>query len=296
MERKKIFFSDHGNEPQDTFVGLEFDEIFMAPLRDLTGSVERTEEPKNATLLVVHYTRSQLTSYIEKWKTSSEYGDQIALLVSTGGQEDLRRQSHLVVRSEKNGRQVTLFVLNAHNQETLKKKEVAIAFYTMSCADAKAVFKGNLTGIPSSHLKELFAIPQYAALQQTFTVLCQGYLAVHAEYKEQDKDWKDQDISIALEQMGWNTVDKSLIPSSLGEKEKIKKVRDPGWWWIVFETDIEDRETLLAAIQKEWDTSSNKEISKELEDLIRLIVEDNEVKPAKMVAKAYLALVETLGV
>ena len=127
-------------------------------------------------------------------------------------------------------------------------------------------------------------------------ILCQGYLAVHAEHKEQDKDWKDQDISIALEQMSWNTVDKSLIPSNLGEKEKIKKVRDPSWWWTVFERDFEDRKSLLAAVKKEWDESSDKEISKELEDLVKSIVAKREVKPPKMVAKAYLALVEKLGV
>ena len=130
----------------------------------------------------------------------------------------------------------------------------------------------------------------------TFAILCQGYLAVHAEYKEQDKDWKNQDITPALEQMGWNSVDKSMIPRRLGKKEKIAKVRNPGWWWIVFETDIEERKSLLATIEKEWDTSRDKEISKELEDLVKLIVEENEVKPPKMVAKAYLALVEKLGV
>lgn len=300
MEKKKIFFSDHGSIPQDMFVGLEFDKTFTAPLGDLTGSVERAEAQKNATHLIVHYTYddkegSELTRYIEKWETSSEYGDQIALLVSAGGQEDLRRRSHQVVTCEKNGRQVTLFVLNAYNQEVLKKKEVTIAFYTMSCADAEAVFKGNLTGISSYHLKELFTIPQYAALQ-TFTVLCQGYLAVHAEYKEQDKDWKNQDIAPALEQMGWNSVNKSLIPRRLGKKEKIEKVRNPGWWWTVFETDIEDRKSFLAAIQKEWDKSNDKEISKELEDLIKLIVAKKEVKSPEMVARAYLALVEKLGV
>lgn len=130
----------------------------------------------------------------------------------------------------------------------------------------------------------------------TFAILCQGYLAVHAEYKEQDKDWKNQDIAPALEQMGWNTVDKSLIPSSLGEKEKVKKVRDPGWWWTVFDIDIEDRKSLLAAIQKEWGKSNDKEIPKDLEDLVKLIIAKREVKPPKMVAKAYLALVEKLGV
>lgn len=301
MERKKIFFSDHGSEPQDTFVGLEFEEIFIAPLDDLIGTTE-VKERKNATHLIVHYTyddkkKSELTRYIETWEKSSEYGDQIALLVSTG-QEDLQRRSHQFVKCEKNGRQVTLFVLSAINQEALKKKEVTIAFYTMSSADAEAVFKGNLTGIPSSHLKELFTIPQYAALQQTFTVLCQGYLAVHAEYKEQDKDWKDQDISIALEQMGWGSVDKSLIPSSFGKKESIEKIRNPGWWWAAFEEDFKnkDKKSLPVAIQEEWDTSSDQKISKELEDLIKLIVADNEVKPPEMVAKAYLALVEKLGV
>jgi hypothetical protein len=299
MERKKIFFSDHGSEPQYTFVDLKFDEIFIAPLGDLTGSVERTKARKNATHLIVHYTHddkeeSELTSYIEKWKTSSEYGDQIALLISTD-QDDLRRRSHQVVTCEKNGRQVTLFVLSASNQEALKKKEATKAFYTMSFADAEAVFKGNLTGISSSHLKELFTIPQYAALQ-SFTVLCQGYLAVHAEYKEQDKDWKDQDISIALEQMGWGSVDKSLIPSSFGKKESIEKIRNPGWWWTVFDKDFEERKDFLATVKKEWDESSDKEISKELEGLIKLIVEEKEVKPPKMVARAYLALVEKLGV
>ena len=128
-------------------------------------------------------------------------------------------------------------------------------------------------------------------------ILCQGYLAVYAEYKEQQgKDWKDQDIAIALEQMSWNTVDKSLIPSTLGEKEKIEKVCDSSWWWTVFDRDFEERKGLLAAIKKEWDESSDKEISKELEDLVKLIVAKKEIKPPKMVARAYLALVEKLGV
>jgi len=96
--------------------------------------------------------------------------------------------------------------------------------------------------------------------------------------------------------MGWNSMDKSLLPRSFGEKESIKKVRNPSWWQTVFETDIEDRKSFLAAIEKEWDTSRDKKISKELENLIKLIIEDNEVKPPKMVAKAYLALVEKLGV
>jgi hypothetical protein len=127
-------------------------------------------------------------------------------------------------------------------------------------------------------------------------ILCQGYLAVHAEYKEQDKDWKDQDISLSLEQMSWNSVDKSMIPASLGKKESTEKVRNPSWWWTVFERDFEDRKSLLAAVKKEWDESSDKEISKELEDLVKLIVAKKEVKPPKMVARVYLALVEKLGV
>ena len=127
-------------------------------------------------------------------------------------------------------------------------------------------------------------------------ILCQGYLAVHAEYKEQDKDWKDQDISIALEQMGWGSVDKSLIPSTLGEKERIENVCDSSWWWTVFDRDFEERKDLLATVKKEWDESGDKEISKDLEDLVKLIVAKKEVKPPKMVAKAYLALVEKLGV
>ena len=47
---------------------------------------------------------------------------------------------------------------------------------------------------------------------------------------------------------------------------------------------------------EEFLPSGDKEISKELDDLIKLIVEKNEVKTPKMVAKAYLALVEKLGV
>lgn len=130
------------------------------------------------------------------------------------------------------------------------------------------------------------------------TILCQGYLAVHAEHKEQNKDWKDQDIAIALEQMGWDSVDKSLVPQSFGEKESIEKVRNPGWWWAAFEDDFKnkDKKSLSVAIQEEWDMSGDKEISKELEDLIKLIVADNEVKSPEMVAKAHLALVKKLGV
>ena len=156
--------------------------------------------------------------------------------------------------------------------------------YAVEKANGKKTEKPACLGSPSTFILT------------TFAILCQGYLAVHAEYKEQDKDWKNQDITPALEQMGWNSVDKSMIPRRLGKKEKIDKVLNQGWWWIVFETDIEERKSLLATIEKEWDTSRDKEISKELEDLVKLIVEENEVKPPKMVAKAYLALVEKLGV
>jgi len=127
-------------------------------------------------------------------------------------------------------------------------------------------------------------------------ILCQGYLAVHAEHKEQDKDWKDQDISLSLEQMSWNSVDKSMIPSRLGKKESTEKIRNPVWWWTVFDGDFEERKDLLATVKKEWNESGDKEISKDLEDLVKLIVAKKDVKPPEMVAKTYLALVEKLGV
>lgn len=138
--------------------------------------------------------------------------------------------------------------------------------------------------------------PQGASDLIALSILCQGYLAVHANCREPDKDWKDQNIAIALEQMGWNSVDKSMIPPRLGKKESIEKVRNPGWWWTVFDRGLKERKDLMAVAKKEWDESSDKEISKELKDLIKLIVEENEVKPPKMVARAYLALVEKLGV
>jgi len=91
---------------------------------------------------------------------------------------------------------------------------------------------------------------------------------------------------------------KSLIPPNFGKKESIKKVRNPGWWWAAFEDDFKnkDKKSFPVAIQEEWDTSSDKEISKDLEDLVKLIVAKKDVKPPEMVAKTYLALVEKLGV
>lgn len=117
------------------------------------------------------------------------------------------------------------------------------------------------------------------------TILCEGYLAVHAE----DTD----NISSALDLMGWTEFRKSergqnLIQQGLRDKKSV--VQCPQWWLDVFEQKSFDD-----AVKKEWEYKTGTEdIPTALNGLLEAIREGDTVVPPKIVADAYCVLVKKL--
>ena len=118
------------------------------------------------------------------------------------------------------------------------------------------------------------------------TILCEGYLAVHAENTD-----CSEDISSALELMGWAKFQKSDRYSALIREdlsEQISIVRQRQWWPDVFEPASFDND-----VKKEWeDTTGEEEIPSALNGLLKAIHEGDTVVPPKIVADAYCILVK----
>lgn len=118
------------------------------------------------------------------------------------------------------------------------------------------------------------------------TILCEGYLAVHADSKNDHTDIKQ-----ALEEMKWPEFRKSdrdqiLIQEDLGEK--ICEIQQPEWWSNVF-----GQESFYKDVKKEWEnTTRTEEIPKALDDLLEMIRASDTVIPPKIVADAYCVLVK----
>ena len=112
------------------------------------------------------------------------------------------------------------------------------------------------------------------------TILCEGYLAVHAE---------DSDVSSALDLMGWTEFRKSkrgqnLIRQDLRDKKSV--VQCSQWRLDVFEHESFDDD-----VKKEWrDTTGTEEIPEALSDLLEAIRSGESVEQSEIVADAYCVL------
>ena len=166
-------------------------------------------------------------------------------------------------------------------------------FYLMPpTSDLKAEWKEILTGLSDREIvralvrgenpDELrrFFVHEVMEHLSALTILCKGYLAVHAE---------DTDISSALDLMGWTEFRKSergqnLIQQDLSDKKSV--VQCPQWWLDVFE-----QKTFEDDVKKEWkDTTGTEEIPAALSDLLEAIHSGGPVVPSKIVADAYCVL------
>ena len=119
------------------------------------------------------------------------------------------------------------------------------------------------------------------------SILCQGYLAVHVEgYNEQEERWEPEEISPALEQMGWSE-DLTTIASD----KRSDEVSDPGWWQV-----FDGKDDLID--QAEDECGDEEALPDVLEDLLTRIKEGRQLgdKDAReTVADAHCKLVERLG-
>lgn len=143
----------------------------------------------------------------------------------------------------------------------------------------KALIRGE-----NPHGLRRFFVHEVMEHLSALTILCEGYLAVHAE---------DSDISSALELMGWTKFRKSergqnLIQQDLSDKKSV--VQCPQWWLNVFEQESFDDD-----VKKEWrDTTGTEEIPEALSDLLEAIRSGESVEQSKIVADAYCVLVKKI--
>ena len=123
------------------------------------------------------------------------------------------------------------------------------------------------------------------------SILCQGYLAAHAE--KQDKEWGPPEIKPALKQMGWIELmggeeDESELSRQLKNLSgQTGVVKDPKWWKVF------DEDSLTNKCKEEWGSESSSKWSK-VDTLVGRIKKGKKLEP-DTVSKAYCALSERLG-
>jgi hypothetical protein len=165
---------------------------------------------------------------------------------------------------------------------------------------AWAAVPSNFNG-DAQELLELLK-PQKLELLPTLAILCQGYLAVHAASADSEvPDWKSEDISQALDQMGWSVLvsrmDSTglLIRPNLGTEKN--NVRKQSWWlqtfgvldecqkliedkWIGFKNDL----------MQECGKGAKAGIPAELNILLDALGKEESMVEPKVVADAYSAI------
>lgn len=122
----------------------------------------------------------------------------------------------------------------------------------------------------------------------SLSILCQGYLAAHAELAETNGE-----IKKALERMGWDRVPPELQKKV---KEKQKDVRKVSWWQV-----FGDNAALWETIKSEWDEGWTAD--SDVAQLVKMISSDTaidididiDIDNEKAVAKAYLQLSSKLA-
>lgn len=131
-------------------------------------------------------------------------------------------------------------------------------------AYAEAIAEGRPAIIPA-----ILKRPLTVSLLSSISILCQGYLAVHAglggqdvavELPEEEAEDKS-DVAEALKMMGWNALLKDAAASALlsqdltvpeRRKELQRKVRNAEWWSGVLEISPGLSRRSVATTKEEW--------------------------------------------
>lgn len=133
--------------------------------------------------------------------------------------------------------------------------------------------------------------PETKEFLPTLAILCQGYLAVHAQQSEDG--WQPRAIARALSQMGYTSEVHQRLQANVEAKKSA--VTDPEWW-VLPKTNSGD---LMRRAQKEWDPSDDDRGWEKFRMLLNRIDENNSpldtARDRKLVATAYCALADRLG-
>ena len=225
------------------------------------------EELKKHEIAIAHVSDEEWDSLIKDYS----FPDNIRVRVTTGG--DFRNKPSPKIN--KNDVYVFHLVLPAGNVSAEDWKKI------LSGLSKLLIVKALVRGENPMSLKRFF-IQEVQVQLSALTILCEGYLAVHAETE-------DNDIHTALKLMKWTKFreskrGKKFIPSDLNKK--IDTVQQPKWWLNVFEQD-----SFREDVKKEWkDARDHEEIPAELDNLLEAIHSGDSVIPPKIVAAAYCVL------
>ena len=211
-------------------------------------------------------------------KTWSDIPDEVLAVLVHAGDRDLWN-------GEKETQQV--FWFNAPGEPPTEgddlpvKRRTSSADFDVTVSDAEEILgysAGEQDQIPSCCEPK-----QEAEVLSALSILCQGYLALHAE-----EHGGEAKVRKALNQMGWT---EDLITNSANGR--VDKVSNPGWWKKAFDGG----NNLIEQAEDEWD--GTKGGWPEVEDLLKWITNEQEPLKGKeardTVATAYSELAERLG-
>ena len=179
-----------------------------------------------------------------------------------------------------------------------------------SLASEEAFLRLNWGAVPkdfSGTSKDLIRLllPPSVEVTTALAILCQGYLALYAEYDSDRKRWGPDGIVPALVQMGWTTLNENekLVLAADDLKLKRQEVANASWWLDVFGLIPEDSRLVdgskwnvfLELLEGEWEG----DIPEELKHLLDLLVDEYKlsgvVDDPVVVARAYCAIAKKLG-
>lgn len=279
-----VLFVEHSN--MDVNFDDDRSDIGGIPARlfrdTLKGVGDRAFKTCEATLVIAHVDEIELGELESAWKECDT--DLIIVRVSKGGQNEQETRPHAIQEVNDGGISRRLYELNVRKQRLLEsgKQDVdagryIAAVYSTTVDDARAIACEKIEDTANPLLRELFTRYTEASTLVALSILCQGYLIVHAKQGAGDDvpEW----LKRASEQLP------VLTPL-------VTKVQEPDFW-NVFEGksakelgDLADTEWKGLAGDGDFDTVTK---------LISALTSGKPVMDVKMVVEAYKAIQTKLG-
>lgn len=306
---RMVRFCEHDLDPSEMeeVGGIPFEKLETARQHARLGYANAW---LNAHLAVMHLDPEVELPDVERvWR--SEYrlgGDFIIVRVTKGGRSEFETEPHRAW-SAQDGR--FAYILHVRNHEALERDDaVAQAVLSMTSVEAKLVFHENLSKLPKP-LQLAFRPGFPAATLSTLSILCQGYLAMHAAPDGKPEGVSDRalrSVANALDKMGWCDLCKGgpgreLLVSELRDdnaesrnsrRQKRDDIREEdAFYW----SPLADEANLPQVVTTEWQTlMSNIEArpTDEIKWLVGRIGRKEAIDSPGRVAVAYIALAEAL--
>ncbi len=318
----QIIFDNHAREDTpDPFVGLPLKAYLLKVLEENKHVSLPTNAFDRATHVMAHWEiykpHSDYIPEQDRFRSkcinvrSKRSSPLIILRVSTGGKDEQRQREDEEWKWPETGKTLA-YVLNARNQQTLLEKGVLEAFYSMTHEDARFVYERKLQYI-NVRLLPLFQRQKSSYTLFALSILCQGYLAVHANSAGQPEGILDEEyetVKLALERMKWpdfclsrrkqDLLCKSLSnhePDEPGKRESLRKeTHESGYWIAIKEVLNGQSDESINAIMLEWDALTGEAEWTPVKTLLEAVFNNFPFSvDATVVANAFIQLANRLG-